>query len=104
MPARLSFLLTVMLLAAGCAGPQLNEPAQAATAEILVTTLALAADGDADGKRREYDPGEWTYCDIGCAFQRQLSRERERGAAERRDRRLKSENFDADFDAFMQTP
>ena len=100
-PAKLSILLAALLLAAGCAGPQLKESAQTTTAEILVTTLALVADHDAEDKRREYEPGEWTYCDIGCEFQRHLSRERERAAAKHRDRRRQSEVLQADFDAFM---
>ena len=104
MPARHFILSVALLLAAGCAGPQLGETSQAATAEVLLTTLALVADDDAKDKRREYKPGEWTYCDIGCEFQRQRSRERARGAAERRDRRRQSESLQAEFEAFMQEP
>jgi len=99
MRAKLLFLLVALTVAAGCAGTQIREPAPEAAAAILVTTLALIVDEDATYKRREYEPGEWTYCDVGCKFRQHLARERE--ATARLQRRQENERLRAEFDAFM---
>ncbi len=102
MPVKTYLLPLTLVLLAGCAGTQVKDSAQTTTAAILVTTLALAADGEAEDKRREYRPGEWTYCDVGCKFQQQLERERLRDAIKRQQRRHESGRLQADFDAFIE--
>lgn len=101
MPVKTYILSIALVVLAGCAGTEVSETAQTAPAEVLVTTMALLADDDAEDKRREYRTGEWTYCDVGCKFQRQLDRERKRDATKRRQRRHETERLRADFDAFI---
>jgi hypothetical protein len=102
MRIKLICLIIGPLLIAGCANTDIDDSNREALATVLVTTLALAADDDASDKRREYQPGEWTYCDIGCQFQQQTTRDRQREAARERLRLQEVRRLHKEFETFMQ--
>jgi hypothetical protein len=104
MQIKLACLIIGPLLITGCASTDVDDATRDAMATVLVTTLALAADDDASDKHREYQPGEWAYCDIGCQFQRQTTRDRQRDAARARERHQEIEQLQSEFETFMKEP
>ncbi len=95
------WLVVVPLLGAGCAGTEVNDSAQVTTAAVLVTTLALLADDDSKDKRREYRPGEWTYCDISCKFQQEITRQHLHDKYAHRKRREEAADVHTEFSEFI---
>jgi hypothetical protein len=90
-----------LALVAGCGTSNFQGRPQSVAAAILVTTAEIAAVNAADGKRREYSPGEWSYCEVDCRFQQNLARDRIRYDHAQRHRRNEAKRLKSEFDAFV---